>query len=151
MKLNGKPLLILIGLNSCLALAGCGEPSTLVSVAPYTDGIQPVLAAGEHWVDFSVSRSTLFGRETSRDLVCLACAGDPAVTGFRMQLFRMDPDGLNLVAHTNEVPAPGPIMFEYDIEEVEVGTQYLLRVTFQRPDTPDEVCEKTAQSTPSGI
>ena len=137
--------LLLVVLSICLSLAACGDPSTLVDVDPYTDGIRPVLPPGDHWVDFSNSGSSFLGRETSRDLVCLACAGDPAVTGFRMQLFRMEPDGPRLVAHTNEIPATGPVTLEYDIREEPLQTEFLLRVTFHRSDGTIETCEKTTR------
>ena len=65
------------------------------------------LFPGENLVSLDHGGTLFLGFETDRHLRCVADSADPAVTGLRMQLFRLESSGPVLVARTPVVPARG--------------------------------------------
>jgi len=143
MKRIALALSVLLASVVVLIYATRGAPSIDVEVRPVPDdAIYEVPAPGEHVVSVGQGARSWFGVETSRTLDCSARTADPAVTGIRMELFRLDAGGPLLVARTREVPGNEPICFEHDIRDEPIGKEFLLRGTFHHADGTSEVRER---------
>ena len=126
-----------------MALVVPDEPGIDVETTLYPESTPYPPGPGERLAWFSQGREQFFGMETSRSLECTAVARDPDITGFRMELFRIDPEGPTLVARTDLLPAIGRHSFMYSIRGDAIGQEFLLRVTFHRKDGTTEVQDKS--------
>ena len=151
-----KPVVLLaLLLVICIAMLLVftrGERSIDVGVEPYPrDQPYVIISPGESLVSLAQGGTLFLGFETDRHLRCVADSADPAVTGLRMRLFRLECSGPVLVARTPVVPVKGRPCFEHDVLDQPLGTEYLLRVTFHKTDGTTVVREESAVVEKTGV